>query len=270
MGSTQNTQYHLGSDLTSGNTECFLLINDAIARETTHEVMFFIHGYRTSAEGAVLEATNLALDMHFSGTLIVWAWPSDGYGASYLKDEETSAFIGPRVSTFLSTLIKQNKDSKFELIAHSMGSRILLLALMEIAKTVGPSAVESVVFAAPDVAQDIFQSQLNAAYGGGSSSVYRIATLYSSSEDKALAASYLAHRGPRAGSAGRRDVLVMPIIETIDASALASWFGTNHSYIFEEPRAIRDLGLLVLRKLPAGQRFLDEDTKNSIKYWLLR
>jgi esterase/lipase superfamily enzyme len=94
---------------------------------------------------------------------------------------------------------------------------------------------------------------LKRAYRESQGQVYKLATLYASDADKALQISSKIHRGPRAGSAGN-DILVIENIETIDASSLSSIFGLNHSYVFEDTRAIRDLGSAVVDQFPASAR----------------
>jgi esterase/lipase superfamily enzyme len=164
MGSSELIQYQLENDLQNGDGGCLSLIERTINDQASSRVLFFVHGYRTSAEVAVKTAIALSLDVHYSGPVIVWSWPSDAVTADYAMDEETAQDIAPRVGMFLSALLRQESQVKFDLMAHSMGGQILLQILTDLTPAGRLQTVNSVVFAAPDVAQDIFESKLKRAY----------------------------------------------------------------------------------------------------------
>jgi esterase/lipase superfamily enzyme len=203
MGSSELIQHQLENDLQNRGNGCLSLIEKTIEDQGSSHALFFIHGYRTSAEDAVKTAIALALDVHYLGPVIVWSRPSDAVTADYAVDEETAENIVPRVGMFLSMLLRQESHIKFDLMSHSMGGRVLPQIPTALTSQGRLKIVNSVVFAAPDVAQDIFASELKRAYRESRGEVYKLATLYASDADKALRLSYTIHRAPRAGSAGQ-------------------------------------------------------------------
>jgi esterase/lipase superfamily enzyme len=270
MGSSEAIQYGFDKDLRNGDAECLSLLESIIDNQQAFRALIFIHGYRVSAEDAVKTAIAFALDVHYSGVVIVWSWPSDAIALDYARDEETALAIAPRIGTFFSALFREKNHIKFDLMAHSLGSRILLQSLTTLVAEGQLKIIDSIVFAAPDVAQDIFESQLSRLNADSHGTIYKLATLYASDQDHALLLSTRVHGGtPRAGSGGS-NILVMSGIESVDASTLSSIFSFNHSYIFEDTRAIRDFGAALVDQRTASERRLEERVKRSIKYWLLR
>ena len=92
-------------------------------------------------------------------------------------------------------------------------------------------------------------------------------TLYASSTDRVLKASEKLNAGPRAGEGGR-DIVVLPGIDSIDASAIdTGTLGLNHGYYGDRSSVIYDLNQLV-HGVAAGKRLDLHPTRNSEgDYW---
>ena len=86
---------------------------------------------------------------------------------------------------------------QLDFVAHSMGNRMLLQMLRELALAHSKMRIGAAVFAAPDVAQDVFREQIRMARKIGG-----IRTLYASQYDRAILISESYHKAPRAGSGG--------------------------------------------------------------------
>jgi esterase/lipase superfamily enzyme len=154
------------------------------------------------------------------------------------------------------------------LIAHSMGSRAMTEALTRVIgrpAAAGHARFRQVVLAAPDIDADVFR-ELVEKFRGGAERV----TLYASSKDEALAASRKLHGGYTRAGETEPDVLVVPGIDTIDASAVAT--GLGHSYYGDDPTIVSDLFYYLLRTgAPPGERHrLVERTQGELTYWELR
>jgi esterase/lipase superfamily enzyme len=157
-----------------------------------------------------------------------------------------------------------------DVLAHSMGNRIILNMLeMEEANK---KLFRTVVFAAPDVAQDKFQQALDRI-----GLLDRLQTLYSCDSDDALAASKYLHspRGrwiPRAGNGGQ-DILISMLFESVDVKMESgsdnsiTKTGLGHSHIFDDPKAIFDLKKLILEEKHADDRGLTVRYLGTRKYW---
>ncbi len=87
-------------------------------------------------------------------------------------------------------------------------------------------------------------------------------TLYASEYDRAIEISESYHSAPRAGSGGAA-ILVAGGIKSVDARL------SGHSYVFDEPKAMRDFKEIVNREIKAPQRGLPEREKAGAAYWLI-
>jgi esterase/lipase superfamily enzyme len=210
------------------------------------EVMLFIHGYRVPFSVAVRRTAQLAYDIGFDGVPILYSWPSYGGYTNYAGDEGNAAWTSPDLQQFLEDLARTSGATAIHVIAHSMGNRPLVEALTRIAAARKPVHFADLVFTAPDVDADIMRRSMPAMRPLAG----RI-TLYASSKDKALQASRVVHSDqPRAGEAGEH-LLVMPGVDTIDASALETgFFALGHNYTASNSLALTDLGKLIRDHMP--------------------
>jgi esterase/lipase superfamily enzyme len=202
--------------------------------------------------------------------VLVWCWPAEGNTFSYFQDEKTVQLVAPEISNFVAALLSRNASINFEFMAHSMGARILLPIMAKIASDDGARNLYSTIFAAPDEDRNVFEDQVRANRVINTGRLYRIGTLYASDSDAAIKVSAAIHGMPRAGSGGG-DILVMDGVDfdSIEAGELnGGTFG--HAYVFDDTRALRDLGFLLVQRFPAVQRHLEMRTKNRLIYWILR
>ncbi len=133
-------------------------------------------------------------------------------------------------------------------IAHSMGNRLVLNALSGSASASKPVKLDQLIMAAPDVASDLFRLQVPVVQ-----TLAQGTTLYASSADKALIASSKLASFPRAGFVPAEGPVVLPNLDTIDVTRVGDdVLGLNHN-VFASNRAVMDdLKLLLIdgMKLP--------------------
>lgn len=251
------------------------LENDVRAKKQ-REVLVFIHGFNNTFDDAASRLAVLDYDLEFGGTPVLYSWTSVGGGLgalSYRHDEQTIQRTYQPLADFLFEVAQSGRlagAKRVNIIAHSMGNRALVAALKDLAaRKQGKLLFDEVVMAAPDVGLEGFATdewpRMQHSAGGPAKRV----TLYASSDDRALLASKVAHHyGRRIGEAGA-GLLVLPGLDTVDASgADFSFFGLNHTY-FGGPRVLRDLGALVQKGLTPAQRRLEEKRRAPLSYWLL-
>jgi esterase/lipase superfamily enzyme len=215
-----------------------------IQTSPSHDVFVFVHGYNNSFEDTARRAAQLAYDLDFDGTPIMFSWPSQGTLTGYSADESVIEVSGERLATFLQTVAAQSGAARIHLIAHSMGNRVLLAAL----KSYLPGRMANshahpfgqLVFTAPDVDRNDFVKALPSLRG----SAERL-TLYASDTDVALRMSRYYHGGPRAGSAGPL-IIRWQGLDTIDMSGLPADI-LGHSYFAANGGAVYDLLHLLWR-----------------------
>ena len=168
-------------------------IKDAPSRD----IFIFVHGFNTTFEDAARRCAQLAYDLDFDGTPMLYSWPSAGSTTAYTVDENTVGESGRKMALFLEDVVAQSGAERIHLIAHSMGNRALIEALRTFLDKRGPAQREhifgQIVFTAPDVDRDYFIDTINSMR----SSATRI-TLYASNKDRRSIArrSSTAHRAP--------------------------------------------------------------------------
>lgn len=217
------------------------------ADQSENSALIFVHGFNTGFEDALYRNAQIVWDLQYQGVSVLFSWSSKGSVRDYAYDQD-SADIAQ--SEFVDLLAKLHESGieHIDVIAHSMGNRVVLPALSQLANGATPVRVRQLVMAAPDVARDRFIIQLPLAQR-----VIDGATLYASSADKALIASAKLANFPRAGMIAADGPVILPNLDTIDVTAVgAELFGLNHT-VFATNRAIMDdLKLLLIdgKKLP--------------------
>jgi esterase/lipase superfamily enzyme len=247
-------------------TEFRSSVRDHIEQCQPKEALVYLHGYNVTFGQAVRRTAQIAFDLKFEGAAVAYSWPSQGSLTGYSQDEANVDWSVPHLEAFLRQLKRGMGLEKIHIIAHNMGSRALLRALITIDNgTDVPSeaTVRQVIFVAPDIDADIFR-QLAPKLTGAAERV----TLYAASGDPSLTASRSFHRYPRAGQS-EPEPIVVPGVDTI----LASSFGTvvGNSYFAERQTIIPDLYyLLRTGSAPSERPGLFPSLKEQLVYWTLR
>lgn len=247
------------------------IVKERLARSARYKdhAFVFVHGYNTSFDYAVYRAAQIAYDIKFDGAPFVYSWPSGGGIASYTYDRESSAQAEPYFTDFLKMVTQKSGAKHVSVIAHSMGNQLVLRVLQDLQRT-RPEGVEisQIIFAAPDVDRDSFEtiaSQLKDFATGG-------ITLYAAANDRALGVSKRFYGGvPRAGDVPETGPLIVPGIDTIDATAVSmDSLGLHHSGYAESNALLQDIGLLIQTgERPPGKRvpILQQVTTEKGNYW---
>jgi esterase/lipase superfamily enzyme len=237
-----------------GNESCASFILDRARSIKTKNILVYVHGYRNSFSDAVSRARAFAEDIQFSGLVLVWAWPSQGWFYGYEDDEKAVSWSTDHFINFMSQLMNQGKDLNIDFVAHSMGNHILVDMAAKL-KRERPGVGRALVFAAPDVANEEFSQKISS---------HHFQTLYASDADRALQAAKYLHDSQRAGGADDAGVLTLAGLESINAIL------RGHAYVYEDPRALRDLARLLNTQESASVRGLTERFSISRdKYWVI-
>jgi esterase/lipase superfamily enzyme len=228
-----------------------------------NQILLFLHGFNVSFEDAARRTAQMAYDLKFEGAPAFYSWPSKGALAAYTHDEATVEWTVPHLKAFLQDLAERSGAEAIHLIAHSMGNRALTRALEQLAAVMADPAAPSfteVILTAPDIDADVFR-QVAAAFRRAA----RRVTLYASERDRALLASHKVHGYPRAGDGGR-NIVVVPGIDTIDASALETDF-LGHSFFGSNDSVISDLFYVLRGHAPKGRSRLRPRESPAGRYW---
>ena len=248
------------------------LARATLARGTKKQVLVFVHGYRVAFNDAMMRTAQLAYDLHFEGLTALYSWPSEASVLGYMVDSANVEWSQPHFVQFLRLLRERLGVEQVHVVAHSMGSRLLLGMLGSAAgpatSAAGPvtsaAGLGQMVFAAPDVDAATFKQA--AATLKHKARQY---TLYASSEDKALKASKTIQKYPRAGDSGQSgaDLVIVDPVNTIDASSVDTGF-LGHSYYGDNRSVLGDLFELIRNGTAPQDRFgLVEQSRFGQRYW---
>ncbi len=246
-----NTQHFTLQEISALTKEQMLaMVKERLAASKNFKdhAFVFVHGFNTSFDYALYRTAQIAYDMKFDGAPFVYSWPSGGKVASYTYDRGSTEQAEPHFAEFLNMVVKESGAKSISLIAHSMGSD-LLMRVLERWRQEKPAgvAISQVILAAPDVDRDKFDNIAreitNFAKG---------VTLYAASNDKALGYSARFWGGvPRAGDVPTGGPLIIPGVDTIDVTAVSTdSLGLNHSGYAENNALLNDIKLL----LQTGER----------------
>jgi esterase/lipase superfamily enzyme len=226
-------------------------LHEQISESRFKDVFIFVHGYNNTFEDAARRTAQMAYDLDFDGTPLLYSWPSQGNATAYAVDEAAVGISGRRLADFLETVVTLSGAQRIHLIAHSMGNRALIEALQTYLAKRAPQDRQhifgQIVFTAPDVDRDYFSDAIESLAGAAE----RV-TLYASDNDYALRTSQFVHGAPRAGTAG--DVIVkLAGLDSIDMSSVPA-DALGHSYFAANSGAIYDIFRLLWRGDPPPQR----------------
>lgn len=125
------------------------------------DVVLYVHGYNTSAQEALYRAAQISVDSGNEGVPVVFAWPSNAQLTAYVSDRDAADFSRAYLADLLTTLTRSNKIGRTIVVAHSMGGRLMMEALVQL-RLMGRSDVLNrleVVLADPDIDVDLFWEQ---------------------------------------------------------------------------------------------------------------
>jgi esterase/lipase superfamily enzyme len=224
-------------------------LSGSLEKTRQKRVLVFVPGFAVTFEDALRRTAQISYDLNYDGVPVVFSWPSKGKvnPLDYSADEASAEWSALHLNFFLEDLVLKSGAKSVDLIAHSMGNRVLSRSLQQIAGTKSASAkFNEVILTAPDIDRGVFL-QLAEAMGA----VSRRVTVYTSQNDKALQASMKLHAYPRAGE--QADLIVGSGLDSIDASRVATDF-IDHSYFANNQSVISDMYYL-LRGTVVDQRF---------------
>lgn len=213
-------------------------------------VLVYVHGFDTSFGEAVQDAARLKTGLGFEGPVVAFSWPSRASVSAYIADETNARWAIPHLESVLRLVGSQSRIGPVHLLAHSMGSRLLLPALTRLhaAEQRRRWPFGEIVLLAPDLDREIFVRDMLPELSGVRSRI----SVYISAQDPAMVASEAVNIYPRLGDA-RRGPTIAPGVETIDITPVAR-LSSAHAYFREHPAVLGDLAELVIERRDADHR----------------
>jgi esterase/lipase superfamily enzyme len=209
------------------------------------QVLVFVHGYNTKYEEAVYRFAQIVHDSGFTGSAVLFAWPSRGNTALYLADRDASTYSRDYFETTLRDIAGIKGVREINVLAHSMGNWLTVEVLRQ-AKLKGRAdfngKLGDVILASPDIDNDVFRSQLDVI-----GRLKRPMTVYVSGDDDALKASAaLAGGSARAGQVTSEGLRLSEAakrynLRIIDLTNIDAGNASNHSK-FAQAAVVRSIG----------------------------
>lgn len=185
----------------------------AAAQSADGKVIFYIHGYNNTFADAAIQAQQIRYHSGFAGPLISYNWPSHAKFLRYAVDEANADWDRPYLVAELLSLAAMPEISEIILVAHSMGARsaVEVLDRMDTQYPDYAHKLRNIILASPDIDRQIFERQTrdnlldkaNVAAG-------RRITVFTSDNDRAVAASRFLHGYDRLGLNSCIDPLASP------------------------------------------------------------
>lgn len=264
----------------AGSEYFFSELDDALVDNGSFSLLLFVHGFNTAFEDALVRSAQLSVDLSRRdvfdvGVPVLFSWPSAGKVSldDYQGDRDRSLASAPYLEEFLDLLTGNADIDRINIVAHSMGNRVLTQALEDYAANYlerhPDKTIEfRIILVAADVDREIFDATT-----GILDNLEANITIYTSDADKALQASTLVNKKKRLGDTDvdKPYIRENEFYETVDASAVATeLFGLGHSYYSDNPFILGDMLCAMAEANPevrALERLRYAGTPDGLEYF---
>jgi esterase/lipase superfamily enzyme len=236
-----------------------------VTRTTSGSVVVFVHGYNYGFERHCRAAAELQRTLEGKAVVLMFSWPSNGRPTDYLPDQADVEWSVPFSAHTLSDLGDRLGPERVQVLAHSLGSRGVVIALERLRgeRETRPLIVQLVLMA-PDFDAQTFVERLPTLLP-----LTAGITLYASINDTPLKASRQLHASPRLGEAGEF-LTVAEGMQTVDVSPGGRYQVLGHEYFLFHPKVAADLAALLGEGRSASERAgLRPVPFNGSVYWEL-
>ncbi len=198
------------------------------------EVFVYVHGYNTNNAEAAYRLAQMAHDFDADVPVISFSWPSGADPRGYVYDRDSVIHSRDALEELLAAL---TRETQVYLVAHSMGSQLVMETLRQISIAGNMRVlrrVSGVTLISPDIDPDVFAAQARRIRPFPQPFI-----LMTSTRDTILdLAAWVAGRPRRLGEITSADDLDgLPVI-VVDLSDYAETGATGHDTAFTAPRAI--------------------------------
>jgi len=234
-----------------------------LALSRSRDLLVFVHGYNVSFEDAAVRAAQVAADLNFDGTVLLFSWPSAASVTAYVRDQQSARNAGYQLLRVLRNHVAAAQPGRVLLLAHSMGAEVVGKALTLTATTDSTPHLAEVVLAAPDVDARVFKREILPRLAAHAAHI----TLYASSDDDALRASRVVNGAGRLGLGGD-SLVVIDGMDTVDATRVTADV-LGHT-LFGNQGFLSDLSLLFANGTSPAERRLLPARKDGLTFYRFR
>jgi len=246
-------------------------------------LVIWIHGYRLSFPASTVYCAQIARDLNIDANVVTFDWASNESVFGYTRDllqvpRSTKHFVD-----LLTTINSEVKPPKIIVIAHSLGCRLVCLALQELYNDPNTRnlKLDHVVFLAPNIDREEFDKNFKSEL---QTLVNRL-TIYVASDDNILLLGKLLYNVDSIGLPEQfsPDTNLDEIqsflyyekqlpgkIDLVDVSFSKKDFLRKHRLFLERP-VLDDLFWLIHDDYPAARRHLlrYKGSKSRTDYWVI-
>jgi esterase/lipase superfamily enzyme len=269
--------------LTLGQQKFVGAINKQLEKAVDKEIMIYVHGTKVDFVNAAILTAEVD---HFAGRDFVglaFAWPSHQNILYYLTgiDVRRALKSSSSLTSLLVLLAEHTKAEHINILAYSAGGKVASKALFEMRQAFsemdsdelrGKFRIASVVFAAADVAIDVFFNRLPAI-----SELVDQVVITVTDDDSALKAAERFMGGKVRAGEEKAEIIEeafiikneLPNVEIIDVSYGQEVRGfdiTGHHFWYRHPWMSSDIIFLMRTDLPPNRRGLSPTELEGIWY----
>ncbi len=210
---------------------------------SNRDVLVYVHGFNTSYDEARFRLAQIVTDGRFGGVPVLFTWPAASNLLDYEAAKESAAASRDALGKLLQQLAVTPGVGRIQIVAHSMGTWLVMEALRETAIAGSPdlnARLGNVMLAAPDIDLSVFRAQI------ARLDASHISVLVSAN-DRALSISKtLAGNRQRVGAldprnANDRATLEHLGVKVYDLQAESAGF-IGHDTYADAPDVVRQLG----------------------------
>ncbi|MEP1765412.1 MAG: alpha/beta fold hydrolase [Sulfitobacter sp.] len=223
------------------------LVNAQVAARSTNDraAIVYVHGFNSTFAEALYLNTQLIHDYNRTEVPVLFSWPSSGSSLAYLYDHESVLTARSPLETLLDTLQRSDVES-FSIVAHSMGSQLVMETLRQRAIRAGGQQwpkLSAVALVAPDIDVDVF-AQLSEDMGG----LPQPFAIIASQNDQLLSLSGVVNGSvARVGSLTPQEDLLRSQATLVSADFATEIWSSNHMTAFRSPEMITYLSAFEAR-----------------------
>ena len=246
-------------------------------------LVIWIHGYRLSFPVSTTYCAEIARDLDIDANVLTFDWASNESTFGYNQDVLQISQSTNHLVDLLETINNEVKPAKIIIIGHSLGCRLVCLALQQLYSN--PNSrnlkLDHVIFLAPNVDREEF----NQNFKSGLQALVNRLTIYVASDDNVLLLGKLLYNVDSIGLPEQfsPDTNLDEIqtflyyekqlpgkIDLVDVSFSKKGFLRKHRLFLERP-VLEDLFWLIHDDYPAAQRHLlkYKNAQNATDYWVI-
>lgn len=246
------------TDFVVTGTEVFpspgAMVNEVRQEHAGRETLLFVHGYNNTLSEAMYRLAQIQTDFDTGMPGLLFSWPSAGDPRGYIYDRDSVLYARDDLTDMLRQLTRAPGGKVF-LLAHSMGSSLVMESLREIALSGDRhllNRISGVVLMSPDIDPDVFDRQAEVI-----GKLPQPFLIFITKADRALTVSgFITGRKPRLGMIDTVDKVQRPDVQVFDFSTLADGSGLNHFVPVTSPAAIGLLREILAESGPQSSDFI--------------